>query len=402
MMSRLTTQEVARRLGVKPETVYAYVSRGLLDSARGPGGRNSTFDPKQVDRLAARRRRAGPLAIGTGVTLIDESRYYYRGVDVAELARGYSYEAVAEWLWTGVLEPGVRFTAPEDAVRTARVAIEALPRHSALMDRLRVAVVAAAVADPLRFELTGSAVTATARSLIATLVESLPLLGSDAPTRASLAQRLWPRLSARQPTEQMIQCVDAALVLLIDHDLAASTLAARVAASARANPYAVVSAGLGALEGPLHGAASGLAHRMLAECLDRGTAAPVVADQLRAGRRIPGLGHRVYPAADPRASLLFTMLEQVPGAQPVIEMANEVVTTAGRVRPLHPNVDLALAVLSLTAAMPADAGEVIFAVGRTAGWVAHALEEYSERPLRMRPSGQYTGPMPPQPLPEPS
>jgi len=401
-MSRLTTQEVARRLGVKPETVYAYVSRGLLDSARGPGGRNSTFDPKQVDRLAARRRRAGPLAIGTGVTLIDESRYYYRGVDVAELARGYSYEAVAEWLWTGVLEPGVRFTAPEDAVRTARVAIEALPRHSALMDRLRVAVVAAAVADPLRFELTGSAVTATARSLIATLVESLPLLGSDAPTRASLAQRLWPRLSARQPTEQMIQCVDAALVLLIDHDLAASTLAARVAASARANPYAVVSAGLGALEGPLHGAASGLAHRMLAECLDRGTAAPVVADQLRAGRRIPGLGHRVYPAADPRASLLFTMLEQVPGAQPVIEMANEVVTTAGRVRPLHPNVDLALAVLSLTAAMPADAGEVIFAVGRTAGWVAHALEEYSERPLRMRPSGQYTGPMPPQPLPEPS
>ena len=401
-MSRLTTQEVARRLGVKPETVYAYVSRGLLDSARGPGGRNSTFDPKQVDRLAARRRRAGPLAIGTGVTLIDESRYYYRGVDVAELARGYSYEAVAEWLWTGVLEPGVRFTAPEDAVRTARVAIEALPRHSALMDRLRVAVVAAAVADPLRFELTGSAVTATARSLIATLVESLPLLGSDAPTRASLAQRLWPRLSARQPTAQMIRCVDAALVLLIDHDLAASTLAARVAASARANPYAVVSAGLGALEGPLHGAASGLAHRMLAECLDRGTAAPVVADQLRAGRRIPGLGHRVYPAADPRASLLFTMLEQVPGAQPVIEMANEVVTTAGRVRPLHPNVDLALAVLSLTAAMPADAGEVIFAVGRTAGWVAHALEEYSERPLRMRPSGQYTGPMPPQPLPEPS
>ena len=400
-MGRLTTQEVARRLGVKPETVYAYVSRGLLDSARGPGGRSSTFDPKQVDRLATRRRRAGPQAIGTGVTLIDESRYYYRGVDVAELARRYSYEAVAEWLWTGVLEPGARFTAPEDAVRTVRVAIDALARHSTLMDRLRVAVVAAAVADPLRFELTGSAVTATARSMIATLVESLPLVGSDTPTGASLAQRLWPRLSARQPTEQMIRCVDAALVLLIDHDLAVSTLAARVAASARADPYAIVSAGLGALEGPLHGAASGLAHRMLAECLDRGTAAPVVADHLRAGRRIPGLGHRIYPAADPRASLLFTMLEQVPGTQPVLEMANEVVTTAGRVRPLHPNVDLALAVLSLAAAMPADAGEVIFAVGRTAGWVAHALEEYSERPLRMRPSGQYTGPMPPQPLPEP-
>ncbi|HEX6338053.1 MAG TPA: citrate synthase [Jiangellaceae bacterium] len=401
-MSRLTTQEVARRLGVKPETVYAYVSRGLLDSARGPGGRSSTFDPKQVDALAARRRRPGPQAIGTGITLIDDSRYFYRGVDAAELARTYPYEAVAEWLWTGVLEPDVRFTAPEDSVRTAKVAIGALPPHSALMDRVRVAVVAAAVADPLRFELTGSVVTATARSMIAMLVESLPLVGRDAPARASLAQRLWPRLTAVAPTEQMIRCLDAALVLLIDHDLAASTLAARVAASARAHPYAVVSAGLGALEGPLHGAASGHAHRMLAECLDHGAAAPVVADHLRAGRRIPGLGHRVYPGADPRATLLFGMLEQVAGAQPALDMADEVVTTAGRVRPLHANVDLALAVLSVAAAMPADAGEVIFAVGRTAGWVAHALEEYSERPLRMRPSGEYTGPMPPQPLPEPS
>ena len=401
-MGRLTTQEVARRLGVKPETVYAYVSRGLLDSARGPGGRSSTFDPKQVDALVAGRRRPGPQAIGTGITLIDDSRYYYRGVDVAELARRYPYEAVAEWLWTGVLEPEVRFTAPVDAVRTARVAIDALPPHSALMDKLRVAVVAAAVADPLRFELTRSVVTATARSMIATLVESLPLLGRDAPARASLARRLWPRLTAVEPTEQLIRHLDAALVLLIDHDLAASTLAARVAASARAHPYAVVSAGLGALEGPLHGAASGLAHRMLAECLEHGTAAPVVADHLRTGRRIPGLGHRVYRAADPRATLLFGMLEQVPGAQPVLDMANEVATTAGRVRPLHPNVDLALAALSVAAAMPVDAGEVIFALGRTAGWVAHALEEYSERPLRMRPNGQYTGPMPPQPLPEPS
>ena len=85
----------------------------------------------------------------------------------------------------------------------------------------------------------------------------------------------------------------------------------------------------------------------------------------------------------------------------MIDMADEIVTTVGRVRPLYPNVDLALAVLSVATAMPADAGEVIFAVGRTAGWVAHALEEYAERPLRMRPSGQYTGPMPPQPLPAP-
>lgn len=401
-MSRLTTQQVARRLGVKPETVYAYVSRGLLTSRRGPGGRTSTFDPKEVDALTGRQRRAGVEAVRTGITLIDGDRYYYRGVDAVQLARRYSYEAAAEWLWTGTLIPDARFHAQGDAVRTAATAIGALPRHSTLMDKLRVAVVAAAVADPLRFELADSVVTATARSMIATLVDSLPVLGRDAPAGASLAERLWPRLTPTEPAESAIRCLDAALVLLIDHDLAASTLAARVAASARAHPYAVVSAGLGALEGPLHGAASGLAHRLLAESLDDGTAARVVADHLRAGRRIPGLGHRTYPAEDPRTTLLFSLLEEVPGTEPVLVAARDVVGTVSRERPLHANVDLALAALSVATGMPADAGEVIFAVARTAGWVAHALEEYAERPLRMRPRGQYAGPLPPQPLPEPA
>ena len=401
-MARLSTQEVARRLGVKPETVYAYVSRGLLTSRRGAGGRTSTFDPKQVDALLARQRRGGEEAVRTGITLIDNGRYYYRGVDAVELARRYSYEAVAEWLWTATLRPGMRFDAPARAVGTARTAIDALPPHGSLMDKLRLAVVAAAVADPLRFELADAMVTATARSMIATLVECLPVLGRDVPASASLAERLWPRLTAADAIEQGIRCVDAALVLLIDHDLAASTFAARVAASARAHPYAVVSAALGPLEGPLHGAASGLAHRMLAEVLDGGTAARAVAEHLRAGRRIPGVGHRVYPASDPRATLLFSLLEEVPGAEPVLRAARDVVSTVSRERPLYANVDLALAALSVATAMPADAGEVIFAVGRVAGWMAHAQEEYSERPLRMRRRGEYTGPLPPQPLPQPA
>ena len=401
-MARLSTQEVARRLGVKPQTVYAYVSRGLLTSKRGPGGRSSTFDPKQVDTLAARHRRVDADAIGTGITLIDGDRYYYRGVDAIEMARRYPYEAVAGWLWTGTLVSGTRFVAPACAVQAARAAMQALPVHSTLMDKLRVGVLAAATSDPLRFELAEPVVVTTARSMVATLVESLPVLGLDAPAGASLAERLWSRLTPARPTEAAIRCLDAALVLLIDHDLAASTLAARVAASARAHPYAVVSAGLGALEGPLHGAASGLAHRMLAECLDHGSAARVVADHLRSGRRIPGLGHRVYQGDDPRTTLLFSLLEDVPGAQQAVRMAREVVDTVGHERALHANVDLALAALSAATDMPPEAGEVIFAVARTAGWVAHALEEYSERPLRMRRMGQYVGPSPPQPLPEPA
>lgn len=193
--------------------------------------------------------------------------------------------------------------------------------------------------------------------------------------------------------------IHTALALLADDDLAASTVVARVAASSRANPYAVVSAGLGALDGPLHGAASGLAHRMLTEVLQRGSAAAVVSDHLCTGRAVPGLGHRLYPGEDPRARALFELLADVPSAERTLDAARAVVRAAARDVPVHANVDLAPAVLSVSAGMPSEAGETVFAVARTAGWIAHALEEYAERPLRMRPRGQYTGPRPPQPLP---
>ncbi len=442
---RLSTREAADRLGVKPETVYAYVSRGQLTSRREPGGRGSTFDPKEVDALARRGGRREPsgagseLAVRTGITLIDRDHCYFRGVDTSELAAHHSYEEVAEWLWTGEMRRGIRFTAPHDALTAARRAVDALPAHTGPMDRLQVAVIAAAAADPLRFDLSERAVLDTARTLIPTLVAALPRRAAGRPpTQAGaeeaaagraddelgaggrraaelgaaekpapelgaedgpLAPRLWSRLTSEPADPPSLRVLDAALVLLIDHDLAASTLAVRVAASARAHPYAIVSAGFGALDGALHGAASGLAHRMLLEVLDRGSAAAVVADHLRAGRRVPGLGHPLYPGEDPRARALFALLEDVPRARPALQAARDVITTTARHKEWHANVDLALAVLTVATGMPAEAGETIFAVARTAGWIAHALEEYDEPPLRMRPSGQYSGPRPPQPLP---
>jgi len=405
---RLSTKETAELLGVKPETVYAYVSRGQLSSLREPGGRGSTFDAKEVEALARRNRRetggssstSGELSVRTRITLIDKDRYYFRGVDATELAARYSYEEIAEWLWTGELRPGVTFTAPEASVAVARRAVDALPEHSGPTDRLRVAAIAAAAADPLRFDLSESAVLGTGRTLIPTLVAALPPLRHDHRDEGPLAHRLWPRLTGRTPDDASLHVLDTALGLLVDHDLAASTLAVRVAASARAHAYAAVSAGLGVLEGPLHGAASGLAHRLLLDVLDRGTAAPVVADELRAGRRVPGLGHRLYPGEDPRARALFALLEEVPGAAPALAAARDIVTTTARHTPLHANVDLALAVLTVSSGMPASAGETVFAIARTAGWIAHTLEEYEERPLRMRPSGRYVGERPPQPLPD--
>ncbi|MFJ2889094.1 citrate/2-methylcitrate synthase [Streptomyces sp. NPDC087305] len=405
---RLSTKETAELLGVKPDTVYAYVSRGQLSSRREPGGRGSTFDAKEVEALARRNRRessgssgsGGELSVRTRITLIEKDRYYFRGVDATELAARYSYEEIAEWLWTGELHPGITFTAPKAAVAVARRAVDALPEHAGPTDRLRVAAIAAATADPLRFDLSEDAVLGTARILIPTLVAALPPVRRTHRDEGPLAHRLWARLSGRPADDASLRVLDTALGLLVDHDLAASTLAVRVAASARAHAYAAVSSGLGVLEGPLHGAASGLAHRLLLDVLDQGTAAPVIADELRSGRRIPGLGHRLYPGEDPRARALFALLEDIPGAAPALAAARDIVATTARHTPLHANVDLALAVFTVSSGMPSTAGETVFAVARTAGWIAHALEEYGERPLRMRPSGHYVGPRPPQPLPE--
>ncbi|MFF8594901.1 citrate/2-methylcitrate synthase [Streptomyces sp. NPDC015220] len=414
---RLSTKETAELLGVKPETVYAYVSRGQLGSRREPGGRGSTFDAAEVEALARRNRResgaaagaAGELTVRTRLTLIAEDRYYFRGVDATELAARHTYEEVAEWLWTGRPRPGAAFTAPEPAVAVARAAVNALPEHAGPTDRLRVAAIAAAAADPLRFDLSEGAVLGTARVLIPTLVDALPPVPGgrdDRPVpggrhdQGPLAHRLWVRLTGRPADEASLRVLDTAMGLLADHDLAASTLAVRVAASARAHAYAAVSAGLGVIEGPLHGAAGGLAHRLLLEVLDRGSAGPVVADELRDGRRIPGLGHRLYTGEDPRARALFALLEEIPHAAPALAAARDIVATTARRTPLHANVDLALAVLTASSGMPSTASETIFAVARTAGWIAHALEEYGERPLRMRPSGRYVGRRPPQPLPE--
>ncbi|MBY8885349.1 citrate synthase [Streptomyces sp. PTM05] len=409
---RLSTKEAAERLGVKPETLYAYVSRGLLSSHRLQGRRGSTFDAEEVDALAHRGRNVRPatgdeppatpsaVSLRTGITLITDDHYYFRGVPAVELALTRGYEEAAHWLWTGEARHGVRFTAPEGALAAADRAVAALPAYSTLTDRLRVAAVAAAAADPLRFDLSPSTVTGAAGGLIATLVDALPLAGNR--TRrpsGAIARRLWSRLAPQAADDPSISVLQTALVLLIDHDLAASTLAARVAASARAHPYAVVSAALGTVEGQLHGGASGLAHRMLSEVLQRGSAAPVVSDHLRAGRPVPGLGHRLYAGEDPRATALFGLLERVPRAEPVLAAARDVVAASARDVPAHANVDLALAVLSVATGMPAEAGETVFSVARTAGWIAHALEEYAESPLRMRPRGRYDGPMPPQPLP---
>ncbi|BBH69007.1 citrate synthase [Actinoplanes sp. OR16] len=414
----LTTDEVAERLGVKTATVYAYVSRGQLRSLRNADGKGSLFAKHDVDEFIAKRRRTTTPEIQTGITLIKRGELYFRGRDATVLARTRRFEAVTSLLWTGDLDD-IEFPVDQQLIRLAGQVTDPLPPTARLTDRLRVTVAAVAAADPLRFDTTPAAVVATGRHLLSTMVHALPLRAAVPTEKAgsaraavpaeeagsaraavpagkagemSLAESLWYRLSAESPTEESIRALNAALVLLADHDMAASTLAARIAASTRAHPYAVVSAGLAALDGPLHGAASSLTHPLLAAAVTGRDPVAVISERLRAAGTsgtIPGFGHHLYPEGDPRATTLLSLIDG-PAKDVTEQLAAVMRTRSG----IHPNIDLALAALTLRHAMPADAGEAIFAVARTAGWLAHALEEYTDRPSRYRPSGRYAGESP--------
>jgi citrate synthase len=211
---------------------------------------------------------------------------------------------------------------------------------------------------------------------------------------ADIATRLWPKLCPQPPVGGLLEALRAALVLLADHELAASTLAARVAASVRADPYAVVATGLGALGGPLHGGASLGAEGMLAAAAAPADAPRVVAEMLRRTGRVPGFGHFVYKSGDPRAVCLLGLLSRgAPASGPArarLAVAEAVLDEMRRRALPAPNIDFALAVLKESAGMVSGAGEAIFAVARTAGWTAHALEEY-DRKSPLRPRAVYTG-----------
>ncbi|MDQ2811311.1 MAG: hypothetical protein M3Z75_05355, partial [Actinomycetota bacterium] len=200
----------------------------------------------------------------------------------------------------------------------------------------------------------------------------------------------WSRLCDRRPPPELLRALSAALVLLADHELAASTLAARVAASVRADPYAVVGTGLGAMSGALHGGASLGAETLLAAARGPDDVPRVVGELLRRGEKVPGFGHFVYRNGDPRAVLLLDLVRLAAPRSGSLAVAEAVLAEVGRKSLPAPNVDFALAALARVAGMVTGAGEAIFAVARTAGWIAHALEAYAgDGPLR--PRAVYTG-----------
>ncbi len=390
----LQSEEAARRLGVKLPTLYAYVSRGLLPSHRSPDGRRSLFEAEEVEALARRSRGGRQVetrmaTVTTAVTQLGDRGPAYRGRLAVDLVAGPApagdgggrFEAAADLLWD----------APPGGVGAwdplpLRVPGRLLPR-----DRIRWAVVMAGAADRLRGDLRPEAVIRATRRLISSLVLVLGEPGGGGRPGpmgrpGSLAGRLAAALGAGPGPVAGV--VDTALVLLADHELATSTVGVRVAASTRADLYDCLLAGLGVLGGPLHGGASELVHGLL---LDAGGSGPEAAlgRTLRWRGIAPGFGHGLYGQGDPRAEVLLGAVESIGDrarrkvVQGVVEVARDQGFPA-------PNVDMALAALTYTTGMAADAGQTIFTLARTAGWVAHLLEELDEAPLRFRTRAVYS------------
>lgn len=369
--------EAARLLGVSKPTLYAYVSRGLVERHTAVDGRTSLYPREQIEQLAARGRSKAPaerpsidVRIGSSITRLDDETLRYRGHDVAELARTCSYEQVAELLWSGTL--------PDEAPGWS-IGRDVLDRcidvAGSLVDRSAVAALGAAShalsASSRGTESGGDA----ARDLLAT---APTLLGG--PRRGPVAER-FTKAYVRRPTDELVTAVDRALILLADHELATSTLAVRVACSVRADPFAAIGAGCSVVGGRWHGGASAETAELIAHAVAEG-AATTVASFLDDGRRLPGFGHSVYRRGDPRVAPLLEAVRSVPGANRTTDAVDAVIAEAGR-RVAHlPNVDLALGALLHAGGFPPDTP--LFAVARIAGWGAHYDEEATERPVRFR------------------
>ena len=379
----LSTEEAARRLGVKVPTLYAYVSRGLLESHPDPSRRGSLFDLDAIEALAVRsrggRQTATRLAtVTTGVTQLDQQLGpIYRGRAATDLARTHTFEEVAELLWQSEEEGD--WSAPD---------IGPCPL-TATLDRMRWALVLCGATDPLRADLRGEAVTRATRRAVAALTDVVGPQPSGEDPDATIAMRLAARLTATaEVAEVPSAAVNAALVLMADHELATSTVAVRVAASVRADPYDALLAGLATLAGPLHGGASQQAYELLVVA-ERDGVPRALNDALRERGRLPGFGHAVYKSGDARFDALLVLAEPLLGAERRA-LLHEVIALAAAHTVPPANCDLALAALSWGTGMPPDTGRTLFAVARLAGWAAHYMEELTEPPLRFRARAVYS------------
>jgi citrate synthase len=380
-------KEAVALLGVSRATLYAYVSRGRIRSeSTSDGNRRSRYARDDIERLVARSRerrnpeKAAEQALHWGlpilesaITLIADERVYYRGKDASVLARTSSLADVAALLWTGIADssalaaPG-RATVPR-AARGAEPFVAAATASLALT----------AAADPLAYDL-------RARSVVQTGWRILWQLARVAAHGAAPQSTIDATLAAAWNVPKAADLLRAALILSADHELNVSTFTARCVASAGAAPYGVVIAGLAALEGTKHGGTTARIEATLDSLPSSRDLRGALTNRLRRGETIEGFGHRLYAKGDPRAAVL---LELLPNGKPAA-LVRELAAAAYDVLGEAPTIDFALVAVARALRLPNGAALTLFALGRTIGWIGHAIEQYEQNEV-IRPRAKYVG-----------
>ena len=376
---------VVARLAIKPQTLYAYVSRGRIEARPDPADpRKSLYRADDVSRLLERKsagRKPADVARGaiswgepvlaSAITDVAGGRLYYRGADAAALAERLTLEETALLLW-GCGDAAVFAREPGPRVRL----------RGSFPARAFAALAARAGGEPPALGRGPAALWREGAGLMADLAGALGEGVDPGPLHLGLA-RAWGL------GQEEADLVRRALVLLADHELNASTFAARVAASTGASLSASVLAGLAALSGPRHG---GVSARIAALIEDAGRDGPEAAVRayIARGDAPPGFGQRPYPAGDPRAKALLSAFRP-DAAMTRLMAAGEALTGQ------PPNIDMALAALTRRLGLAPDAAFALFALGRSVGWIAHAIEQLESGGL-IRPRARYVGP-PPSPQP---
>jgi citrate synthase len=338
-----------------------------------------------------------------------EGRLLYYGIDVKDLAAHSSFEETVYLLWHGRLPARDELATLREGLAAERALpvevsrmLRDFPKEAVPMEVLRTAVSLLSMYDPDDADNGREANVRKATRLVAqtpTIVAALQAIREGREPVApradlSLAANFLYMLFGAEQGETAVHALDVALILHADHELNASTFAARVTAATLSDMYSAVVSAIGALKGPLHGGANEQVFKMLRAIGAPDKADAYLTDQFAAGKKIMGFGHRVYRTDDPRATVLRRLSEQLGqerGETTWYDISREVERKVRADKKLYPNVDFYSASTYHSIGIPTDLFTPVFAISRMSGWTAHILEQYANNRL-IRPRAEYTGP----------
>jgi citrate synthase len=398
-MDTLTASEAADFLGVKTSTLYAYVSRGLIESIRSPDDpRARRYRKRDLVRLKRRSdahagggaAAAGALDWGapsleTRISQITPSGPRYRGELATKLAEGERcFEEIAEFLWTGDWPAQVSWPTVESTLPT----LGDVATDSRMIERLRLTIARAGLHDLGRFADTLDGRLRCARRIYSEVLAAIGReVRGDLDARSGVVDSL---IHTYELTDRdaVRAAVRMALVLIADHEMNASTFAARVTASTGADLYACVEGALTALSGPRHGGSADRCEALLQDIARHDSVHVTLLGRVQRGGSTPGFGHPLYPDGDPRFRKLCTALPDISAEH--LALAAELEEEAEALELGAPTIDLGLAILADALGIAPSGASTLFAVGRIAGWIAHAIEQYDQGHL-LRPRARYVG-----------